>query len=338
MSGREQDVVGVPPVAELPGPSAEDWDALAAEAGNIFLTHAWAQCWWRHYGQNARPHVVPVPGSGAFMALSSTGRMLRQARLLGAGPADQLGILGSASQVPSALRELRTFLGGRPRHDLFVANDVPVSEAWAEQLGGTVLRFEPSPVVTLSYDTWDEFLAARSRNFREQARRKERRLHRDFRVVLRLADEETFDRDMATLFTLHQQRWGTDAGFASGRERRFQIEFAAVALAAGRLRLWVLELDGEPVASLHGFRFAGAEYFHQGGRNPAFDAHSVGFLLLAHAIRAALEDGMGEYRLLRGGEPYKARFADAQADVCTVAVPLTARGRLAVTAAARRRA
>jgi CelD/BcsL family acetyltransferase involved in cellulose biosynthesis len=36
---------------------------------------------------------------------------------------------------------------------------------------------------------------------------------------------------------------------------------------------------------------------------------SVGSVLLTHVIRRALEDGMGEFRLLRGGAAYKDRFA-----------------------------
>jgi hypothetical protein len=32
-------------------------------------------------------------------------------------------------------------------------------------------------------------------------------------------------------------------------------------------------------------------------------------VLLIHSIRQALEDGLDEYRFLRGGEPFKYRFA-----------------------------
>jgi Acetyltransferase (GNAT) domain len=52
----------------------------------------------------------------------------------------------------------------------------------------------------------------------------------------------------------------------------------------------------------------------------------VGFVLLAHAVRQAAEDGMCEYRLLRGGEEYKYRFATADPGLETVGL---ARGPLA---------
>ena len=77
---------------------------------------------------------------------------------------------------------------------------------------------------------------------------------------------------------------------------------------------------GAPVATLCGFRYAGIESYYQAGRDPAWSAYRVGFVLLAHAIRQAADDGIAEYRLLRGGEDYKLRFAVADPGLETVAV------------------
>jgi CelD/BcsL family acetyltransferase involved in cellulose biosynthesis len=110
-----------------------------------------------------------------------------------------------------------------------------------------------------------------------------------------------------------------------------------VAAGQGWLRLWFLEVDGEAVAALYGFRFAGIESYYQAGRDPAWNHHRVGFVLLAHAIREAAQDGVAEYRLLRGAEDYKLRFAVADPGLETVAVargPL-ARAALPALAAAR---
>jgi CelD/BcsL family acetyltransferase involved in cellulose biosynthesis len=59
----------------------------------------------------------------------------------------------------------------------------------------------------------------------------------------------------------------------------------------------------------------------------------VGFVLLAHSIREAMRDGMREYRLLRGGEPYKARFSSRDPGLETIAVPHGVRGAAALGAA-----
>jgi CelD/BcsL family acetyltransferase involved in cellulose biosynthesis len=41
-------------------------------------------------------------------------------------------------------------------------------------------------------------------------------------------------------------------------------------------------------------------------------------MLLAHAIREAHRDGLATYRLLRGDEPYKYRWATSDEPVATV--------------------
>ena len=118
---------------------------------------------------------------------------------------------------------------------------------------------------------------------------------------------------------LHARRWGpTESDAFTGRRRAFHHEWAACALENGWLRLWVLEADGAAVAAWYGFRYAQTESFYQSGRDPAWGSRSVGFVLLAHTIREAANDGMREYRFLRGGEAYKDRFADGDAPVETV--------------------
>jgi CelD/BcsL family acetyltransferase involved in cellulose biosynthesis len=92
------------------------------------------------------------------------------------------------------------------------------------------------------------------------------------------------------------------------------------------LRLWRLELDGAPVAVWYGFRFGETEFAYQSGRDPTHEREGVGLVLLAHTIREALDDGMRAYRFLRGGEAYKAHFADADEPVTTWALARTALG------------
>ena len=92
-----------------------------------------------------------------------------------------------------------------------------------------------------------------------------------------------------------------------------------MALERGWLRLWVAEVDGSPRRGLvRACASPGCEWYYQSGRDPAWDEHSVGFVLLAHTIRSAFEDGMREYRFLRGGEEYKGRFADGDPGVETM--------------------
>src|SRR5207253_37282 len=139
----------------------------------------------------------------------------------------------------------------------------------------------------------------------------------EFRLT---TDRESLDRDLTTLIELHDARWGeTSRAFDPPRDS-FHREFAAAALERGWLRLWTLDVDGRPAAAWLGYRMGGAEWYYQAGRDPALEREAVGFVLMAHTVRAALDDGMREYRLLLGGESYKDRLANADHGLETVAL------------------
>ena len=99
----------------------------------------------------------------------------------------------------------------------------------------------------------------------------------------------------------------------------------------------MLELDGRPAAALYNLRFAGSESYYQAGRDPRYARWSVGFLLQCRAIADAIEDGVSEYRFLRGAEPYKYRLADGDSGVVTAGVAASAAGRAALAAATLKR-
>jgi CelD/BcsL family acetyltransferase involved in cellulose biosynthesis len=117
---------------------------------------------------------------------------------------------------------------------------------------------------------------------------------------------------------LHRERWGEGSSSFVPPRDALHRDFAAAALERGWLRLWTLELDGRPAAAWLGYRFGGCEWYYQAGRDPALEREAVGFVLMAHTVREALNDGVREYRLLLGGEAYKDRFATADPGLETV--------------------
>ena len=84
----------------------------------------------------------------------------------------------------------------------------------------------------------------------------------------------------------------------------FHEEFSRLALERGWLRLYVLWLNGRPAAS-YGFKYGPVFYFYQSGLDPEFEKQSVGLVTMGLAIRKAIEEGVEEYDLLHGDEPYK---------------------------------
>jgi CelD/BcsL family acetyltransferase involved in cellulose biosynthesis len=315
-----------------------EWSALARACGNVFSTPEWASSWWRHHGARFAPLVFACRADDATLAAVVplyvwTRSRVRIARFIGTGPADQLGPVSAPCHRAFAAEALRT-ISDFPEIDVLLAELLPGDETWRTAFGAAPIRIESSPTISLT-GGWESYLAARSPNFRQQIRRRERRLQRDHALQFRLAgDPASLQDDLDVLFSLHRARWGTGRSAFLPWER-FHRDFAAVALERGWLRLWFLDLDGRAVAAWYGFRFAGVESYYQAGRDPSQSDESVGFVLLAHTIREAARDGMREYRLLRGSEPFKRRFADSDSGLETFAIAHGVRGRLArVTAAA----
>ena len=313
----------------------EDWIRLAYESGNLFSTWEWASTWWRRYGAGHGPLVAACREGHDTVALLPlylwSRRAARVARFIGHGPADQLGPICARGARATAAEALRQTVE-QADVDLVLMELLSGRESWQELLGQPPLLRESSPTISLGAG-WDAYLAGRSANLRQQIGRRERQLDRRHAARFRLATApERLQEDLTLLYALHRARWGARSAFT--RFEDFHREFAAIALERGWLRLWFLELDERPAAAWYGFRFAGVESYYQAGRDPAFREDSVGFVLLAHSIRQAADDGVVEYRLLRGAEPFKLRFADADPGVETFAAARGVTGRAARAAAA----
>lgn len=315
----------------------DDWVRLAERSGNIFGTWEWADAWWRHLGNGQLALAVARRGDGEPVAILPLcvvrQRPLRLARFVGADPADELGpVCAPADRAVAASALKRHAAQTLGKSGLFLAERLWGDDRVAAQMGLIPLRTTASPVLPVSGRSFEEFLASRSRQFRNQVRRLERKVAREHRLAYRLTQNVSeFESDMSVLMRLHEARWRQGRSAAlSGQRAAFHLDFAKRALERGWLRLWTMELDDAPVAAWYGLRFGGTDFYYQAGRDPAFANLNVGFVLLCHTIRCAFEDGMREYRLGRGDESYKLRFAERDPGLETVPITAGAGGRMAL--------
>ena len=303
-------------------PLRAEWSELAERSGNVFHTWEWAASWWRHFGRDRDLRVTAIRSDGKLIGILPlyvwAARPLRILRFLGHGPGDQLGPIVDNGHRPTVAHALPAALA-QLDWDLILAEQLAGDQGWSAPLAGRRIVREASPVLRFGDAGWEGFLRTRSRNFREQLGRRERKLAREQRVRYRLAAASDLESDLDILFRLHRVRWaGRYSGFLA--DEPFHRSFAATAAERGWLRLWFLEVDGEPVAAVYGFRVSDTECYYQAGRDRRWDHYRVGFVVLAHAIREAANDGMLEYRLLRGDEEYKQRFETHDPGLETVGV------------------
>ena len=89
--------------------------------------------------------------------------------------------------------------------------------------------------------------------------------------------------------------------------------------------------DEAIVGVLYGFWWQGTFAAYQSGWDPRFARHSIGSVLVLHALERAADEGAHTFDFLRGSEPYKYRFGARDRYDRTWLVPRGAAGALLAT-------
>lgn len=306
---------------------ADEWRRLACERGNAFVTPEWFFA-ALHTVDSAATPCVPVvrDENGELRGLiglvtDGEGRM----RFCGAEPADSLHpaarfsdedrvAAAAAATLSNQGRAWRTIL--LDRVDTEAQWPRAFARAWRPSLRIVPRPPELLPYIPLEGQTWERYLATRSRGLRSQLGRRMRSLKRDHEVRLTQVESPAeLAAGLTQLFRLHDMRSRNierESALEDPRVRELHQRFAAEALQRGWLRLCLLEVDGTAIAAWYGWMIGGRFAYYQAGFDPAWSRATPGVLLLAETVRLAAEEGATEYDMLRGGEPFKLRFAEGR--------------------------
>jgi CelD/BcsL family acetyltransferase involved in cellulose biosynthesis len=165
-------------------------------------------------------------------------------------------------------------------------------------------RLVTAPRVKLP-NSFEMYVQGLGKKERHELRRKLRRLETGRRVTFRFAGEDERASVLERFVALHRRSRGEKAEFMTDETERFFRDVAETLAARGWLRLGVLNAGGEDAAVLFAFAYEGTLALYNAAYDPALGALSVGIASHAYAIRAAIDEGLGTYDLLRGDEPYK---------------------------------
>jgi CelD/BcsL family acetyltransferase involved in cellulose biosynthesis len=307
------------------GAVAEEWDRLAdAAKAAPFLRPAWTRAWWAAFG-SGRLEIVTLrhgPG-GPLVALIPLHQRLGRSLSASNWHTPQFGMVAAdhdaAAALAAALFERRPFelsLG-------FVDASSPelaLYRAAADAAGYRVLErtLERSPYVTTT-GTWEAFAQERlSRNRRSQLGRARRRLEREGKLELDLADgTERLEGLLAEAFRIEGSGWkGAEGTAIASRPEtlRFYQEIAHWAAGQGWLRIAFLRLDGQALATMLLLETDGVLWYLKGGYDPAFERFSPGVVLLGSVIEHAFGSGVERVELLGGDERYKLAFTSDAKD------------------------
>lgn len=309
------------------------WNELLAASASrtVFLTREWLQAWWDVYGDAGELMLlVCLEDGGSVVGVAplfrtrrrvGPGWSVRVLRFLGDDAGDSnLDLIVREGLEVAAVRALADYLeAARSEWDLLELNHVPAESAVASVLARElaarswrgVAREAPRRVIGLS-ETWEGHVRRLSKKMRRAATYQVRHLERLHYVRLcRCGTAAELSRFLEEFFRLHTERWqrrGEAGNFSLPLRRRFYAEAARRLQVSGWLDLWLLHVDGRPVAAEFGCRYGDTYSLLDGGFDPEYEKLSVGVVLTALVLRRLIAEGVRWYDFQEGDESYKARW------------------------------
>jgi len=309
---------------------APQWQALATESGQTspFLSHEWFGCCWR-VATARLPEVLLVEDTSGPVAVvplvhwkgALHGLPVRFVGLLNAPDtafADWL-VLGRAEPVVEAVM---AHLSSRSDWDVMALSAVPPSSPALKALQGWLpgryrwQRIHPvrSPYLTTT-GTWDEFWTGTSQRFKKTVRNVRNRLAKTGTVSVEEYREVAPDSAVfADLLGVSARSWKAPRSLAIATMpgmAQFFRELTVHASARGWLRLWIMRLDGLPVATEYQLEADGRVHALRADIDAAVpDELSPGTHLSAEIVRTLFaRESVYEYDMGPGDNDYKGRWA-----------------------------
>jgi CelD/BcsL family acetyltransferase involved in cellulose biosynthesis len=318
-----------------------EWQALEAEVGLLpFASWDWSVAWWHSLSRQRltscdRLFVLAMRKEGRLAGVAplmlterpSRGLRFRCLRYFGVdqnitevtgplcAPADE-------AQFHEALLEY--LFDHRDRWDcailsgLSAAGEAPAIVAryatpvWLDDVVAFVV---PLP------SSWQAFKATRSRNIKESLRKCANSLRRDaltptFRVV---SEGRELSQALDVFLRLHAARAALrqtvihENVFRDPASRSFLYALSDRYSAAGKMRIFSMEINGCTVATRLGLVSGRSLYLYYSGYEPAYAKYGVMTHVVAKAIQYAIEHGFETINLSTGKDISKTRWSPAQA-------------------------
>ncbi len=301
---------------------------VATETGDVGNTYEWQTCLWKAHYPNSSPlsYLFKETGAGplGIVALYTEperilGVSVKKAKLLS-------GIYSTRGGAPlryvneEVVERLFEVIGSHfdwhvfdvcvEKSSEFASSAVEFSSKYAGKFA--VLPYESAPFLELSGNT-DDFLASKSRNFRSNLRRKEKRLAKagDLQVQVVTRPGEV-DKALAAIMAIENDSWKFQEGTAitsTPAVERFYRTLAKEMACRGWLRLYVMTLDGNPVAYDYGLLFEGCYSMLKTSYREQCKYLSPGVVLRWFVVRDLFEVGCKEHDFMWGMEPYKIQWS-----------------------------
>lgn len=292
-----------------------EWDDLLASnsSTNPFLTHQWQSTWWINFSEEKSLKLVVVRDRAkSLVGLASLYLDKKREKIEVIGDEDvcdyqdlllargiekdvlkaMLNHLWDSCGLPLHLHSLPTRLP-----TLAILNELAEEGVCDLQVAGQ----DAAPTIPLpaSFNQYLDRLTPRNRH---ELRRKLRRIEAEGTASL---EKDESGSKLDVFMQLHRGSSSEKNRFMNPRREKFFRDMAKAFAKEGWLTLLFLQFEGESIASLLCFNHGDSLYVYNSGYNPSYSSLSPGIVLLTYSIRDAISEGVKEFNLLRGDEPYK---------------------------------
>jgi CelD/BcsL family acetyltransferase involved in cellulose biosynthesis len=294
-----------------------EWQDLLSRAPepHVFHRPLWLELWLEHFGDGREPLFLAVRDGQSLVGVAPLMREDSRLTLVGDHEiCDYMDFVVEPGREQEVFPALLRSLGEEPWEEIELRGLAAYSPTLASlQKAAEALSWRVeqeleavAPHVELP-SSWEDYLARLGKKDRHELRRKLRRLHQGgAQVKLRdLRSREDVTAGMDDFLRLHTASRRDKAEFMSPQMERFFRDMAATLADDGLIRLFMMELDGRPVASVLCFDCCQQLHLYNSGFDPDLSSLSVGLLSKVLCLETAIEEGKTCLDFLRGSEPYK---------------------------------
>jgi CelD/BcsL family acetyltransferase involved in cellulose biosynthesis len=306
-----------------------EWTSFceSSGAGSLFLSHCWFRCCWVGKPEDVQPLVLvaregrAIVGIAPFFVHTSPWRIfpLRTALLMQNQDSPFADCVIVPDRVAEILGAFVAHLTEAVRCHVVSLRKIVHTSPTYHVLAGT--RFAApliraaaggSPILSLQGD-WSEFWTRQSQRFKKTVRNVANRIERLGPVSV---DEvsATFPADecLEIYRSVAERGWKAQLPISLGRNpaiARFFEAVTPVLQARQQLLLWVLRLDGVPIAAEYHVQDGNVVYALRSDFDDRYSEASPGAFLNEQIVRAYFERRLRAYDMGPGDNAYKQRWA-----------------------------
>lgn len=316
---------------------AEEWQLLAAStnAPTLFLSHPWFDAAWQWAKRDSELWLITVRQNGVLVGLCPLvrrqakyrGIVMRKLEFLTVPDTQLCDVIVAPALADPVSQAIARFLAEQKHAwDMLELRLLPVNSVVAHHLAPALKQagirslLEASgenPWIDLSQG-WEAFYASRSRSLKKKNNLIANRLRKAGQIEIDWVRPEQgsasdYAAALQTAIDISAKSWKQDTGNSLDQPgpNAFIQRLSQRAAEQGWLSIWLLKLDGKPLA----MEYQLADEKHVYALRADFDSAcpqdlSPGSYLNMHLLERHFQSGHTQYCMGPGDNPYKYRWAD----------------------------